>query len=85
MDQYHETNPPSELKSAVLGRESSKKNKSLKLEAKWSKREADLMIHYPSSPDGAYLAGVLSKKVMKELSERGYDVETLRFSIKRKI
>lgn len=54
------------------------------LRAYWSKREHDLMIDYPTSPDGWFLHGILSKEFTEELKSRGYDITTLRFSIKQK-
>lgn len=57
----------------------------------WSKRERDLLIHYPSKPDGHLLHVRLNsprfdgeKKLPSFVQERGYDLTTLRFSIKRK-
>jgi hypothetical protein len=58
------------------------------LTMKWSKRERDVTISYPRSCDGHLMAGVLSghnrDDLMKELDRRGYDLTTLRFSIKQK-
>jgi hypothetical protein len=62
------------------------------LSAKWSKKEKDVMFHYPSKPDGHYLYGALSRprydydgkptpSIIDELKSRGYDVTTLLFSI----
>jgi hypothetical protein len=58
--------------------------RNLPLKANWSKRERDVMIHYPRSPDGHWLAGVFDKSFVDELDRRGYDVTTLRFSVKSK-
>lgn len=60
-----------------------------KLTARWSKRENDILFHYPSSPDGHLLCGALAgfgvKDLHKELERRGYDLTTLRFSIAKKV
>jgi hypothetical protein len=66
------------------------------LSAKWSKKEGDIMIHYPSSPDGHLLHNVLAAKhyhplakvwdnlsFREELIARGYDITTLKFSIEK--
>jgi hypothetical protein len=52
----------------------------------WSKAERDLVLCHPSGPqtkaDSHYLnACVITKEVSEELTRRGYDVTTLRFSI----
>lgn len=63
-----------------------------RLRASWSKREKDIVFHYPSKPDGhllhdffsyAKLAGA-GKSLLEELEARGYDLATLKFSIERK-
>ena len=60
------------------------------LTAEWSKRERDILYHYPSKPDGHLLhcrLGVGStqgKALLDELEERGYDLTTLQFSIRRR-
>lgn len=55
----------------------------------WSKREKDWMCGGPTSATRALLAfdfvcSDTFKKLVKELDERGYDIETLRFSVKKK-
>ncbi len=67
-----------------------------KLTFKWSKREKDLICHFPDSPDGALVfdsftserfrpaSKIWSKSFVAELKERGYDITTLKFSIKKK-
>jgi hypothetical protein len=55
-----------------------------KLRATWSKRERDVMVHYPRSCDGHWLSSVLNLAFTDELDRRGYDVTTLRFSVARK-
>ena len=54
------------------------------LSANWSTREQDIMFHFPRKPDGHYLAMVLSQTVTDELQRRGYDITTLKFSIRLK-
>lgn len=54
------------------------------LRATWSKRERDVIIHYPRKCDGHWLSGVFDKAFTDELEKRGYDVTTLRFSVHRK-
>ncbi len=68
------------------------------LTLKWSKKEKDLIVHYPSSPDGnlamyTFTAerhhplplpnGEWSPSFVEELKKRGYDITTLKFSIKK--
>ena len=56
-----------------------------KFRVNWSKRERDLMIHYPlgsqTKCDGHWISGVFDKEFTDELEKRGYDVTTLKFSI----
>lgn len=51
----------------------------------WSKRERDVMIYFPlgtcTSSDGHWISGVFDKAFTDELTKRGYDVSTLRFSV----
>lgn len=63
------------------------------LKARWSKRENDVLIDFPNKPDGGFLQGWLvhardriypDKSFLKLLEERGYDLTTLKFSIKKK-
>lgn len=94
------------------------RNPEIELKACWSKREEDIMIHYPSKPDGHFMWGLLSSKTMSsrftdqakrdgdkivtkqdwnnnlciieegsfldQLDARGYDLSTLKISIKKK-
>jgi hypothetical protein len=53
------------------------------LRAYWSKREHDVMIGYPRKCDGHWLSGVFNKAFTDELTARGYDVTTMRFSIQQ--
>lgn len=66
-----------------------------KLTMKWSKRERDMMINFPTKPDGHLLHTVLNGQrfdaegrpepsLVDELAERGYDLTTLRFTVTRK-
>jgi hypothetical protein len=69
--------------------------------ASYSKREHDILFHYPERCDGALLHYYLGcerlsysplsackyetdKSLFKKLEDRGYDITTLRFSIKKK-
>jgi hypothetical protein len=65
------------------------------LRARWSKREKDILISFPSKPDGHLLQiylncerysfdGTIMPSLVKELESRGYDITTLKFSIQRK-
>lgn len=58
-----------------------------KLRINWSKRENDLMIHFPLGSqtvcDGHLLASML-RDLRPELERRGYDITTLRFEISPK-
>lgn len=54
----------------------------------WSKREKDWMIDGPNGPDKhlthAWMSGRLTfDQFIEELQTRGYDVSTLRLSVKR--
>lgn len=61
-----------------------------KLRVSWSKREQDLMFHFPTRKcDGALLYHALNttevhqgRSLVEELEARGYDISTLKFSIK---
>jgi len=55
----------------------------------WSRKENDWMITYPRSCDGHFIHSDLLrsetfKNLVEELQTRGYDIETIRFSVKRK-
>lgn len=69
------------------------------LAAKWSKREKDVMFYYPGSKSDGHLLHCFfsyartsftemqdpkSKSLLDELEARGYDITTLKFSIKKK-
>lgn len=67
--------------------------KDKELKVKWSKKEDDFLIIYPRSPDGGlindylfnnqfWFNGDIKKSLKEELKERGYDLKTLKFSIK---
>lgn len=71
------------------------------LTAKWSKKEKDIIYHYPRRCDGHLIHYYLSCKrpkinyltketewedsLVEELEKRGYDITTLKFSIERKV
>lgn len=59
-----------------------------KLRAYWSKRETDVMLHFPLGRqtvcDGHWLSGVFDKNFIEQLEARGYDPTTLRFSVEPK-
>lgn len=54
----------------------------------WSKRENDFNIYYPRKVDGWVMHDILRSDAFKEFKEevknRGYDLETIRFSVKLK-
>jgi len=56
-----------------------------KLRAIYSKKEGDVMLHFPlgqgTKSDGAFLSGVFGKSFTDELASRGYDITTMKFSI----
>lgn len=56
-----------------------------KLRARWSKKEKDLMLHFPegisTKSDAHWLSCLFDKQFTDELSRRGYDPTTLKFSI----
>lgn len=52
----------------------------------YSKKEKDFLIHYENdySSNAAYINDhILNKEFVDELKNRGYDVSTLKFSIKK--
>lgn len=56
-----------------------------KLQAFWSKKERDIMLNYPlgvlTKSDGHWLSGIFNEAFTNELTARGYDVTTLKFSV----
>ena len=70
------------------------------LTLKWSKREKDLMVYFPRKPDGNLVLHIFcserpsmnydtgkiefEKSFEEELIARGYDITTLKFSVKLK-
>lgn len=53
----------------------------------WSKRERDLTVGWDKEPGTAnprYVLGLFSQEVLDELTQRGFDVTSLRFSISRR-
>lgn len=59
-----------------------------KLRAYWCKRENDIMLYHPlgmqTSCDAHWLSGVFNKEFTDELTKRGYDVATIKFSVEPK-
>lgn len=53
----------------------------------WSKKENDWMIYYPEKPDGWMMNDFIKSDVFQnfigELNKRGYDTDSLRFSVKK--
>ena len=60
-----------------------------KFRVNWSKREKDLVYHYPlgimTKSDAHWLNGIFTEKFTDELESRGYDVKTFKFEICPKI
>lgn len=60
-------------------------NPSDKLRAYWSKRESDIVLHWPgghgTKSDGHWLSGIFDQKFIDELRCRGYDPTTIKFSV----
>jgi len=57
-----------------------------RLVIKWSKRERDIIYHYPRKADGHYAHHALGeplKRFLDEMGKRGYSRESLFISIKR--
>lgn len=69
-----------------------------KLTVKYSKREKELICHYPDSSDSRMVYDMLHSKrhhplplpygefndsFLEELTKRGYDIKTLKFSIEK--
>lgn len=76
---------------------SNRPNYNTHLVVKWSKKENDLLIGGPNGPDRHLTHGFFNRtpiltwdgkvayeNFVKELENRGYDITTLKFSIKRK-
>jgi hypothetical protein len=70
------------------------------LRARWSKKERDFVVEFPNKPDGHLLnrylftltpepsplhPGEKRLTLLEELEARGYDLSTLKFSIKKKV
>lgn len=59
-----------------------------KLRATWSKKENDIILHFPlgvgTKSDAHYLSGIFNKEFTDELVSRGYDVSTFKFSVEPK-
>ena len=57
------------------------------IRVRWSKRENDLIVDWDKERGGAnprYVLSLFSAEVLDELTQRGLDVHSLRFSISRK-
>lgn len=56
-----------------------------KLRAYWSKREKDVMLYHPlgvcTTADANWLSGIFNREFTEELTRRGYDVSTMKFSV----
>lgn len=56
-----------------------------KLLAYWSKKEKDIMLHWPggisTKSDAHWLSGIFNKEFTEELERRGYNISTIKFSI----
>ena len=59
-----------------------------KLRATYSKKESDVILHYPlgfhTKRDAHWLSSVFGEEFTDELDKRGYDVTTMRFSVEPK-
>ena len=55
------------------------------LRAYWSETERDMMYYFPlgiqTKCDAGFLCSVLNKEFKAEMTRRGYDIKTMRFSI----
>ena len=57
-----------------------------KVVIKWSKREKDVMIHYPRKADGHFAHATLTEPIrvfLDEMEKRGYDRDSFFLKIKR--
>lgn len=56
-----------------------------KLRILWSKKQRELMFHWPlgiaTKSDAHYLYGIFNEVFICEMRQRGYDIQTLRFEI----
>ena len=56
-----------------------------KLRATWSKKEKDVMLHFPlgrlTKSDAHWLSGIFTAEFIQELKERGYDHTTMKFEV----
>lgn len=53
----------------------------------WSRKEKDLMAAWDdgiSKASGRYVMSIFTDAILKDLDERGFDIATLRFQIRRK-
>jgi len=57
-----------------------------KVVVKWSKRERDVIIHFPRSTDGHFTHNTLTEPIktfLDEMEKRGYDRNSFFLKIKR--
>lgn len=63
--------------------------KTAKLRVDWSKKEGDLILHYPigrfTKNDAHYLSRFFNNEFIKEMTDRGYDITTLKFEVSPKL
>lgn len=56
-----------------------------KLRADWSKKERDIMLHFPigfsTKSDGHWLSVIFGKEFAAEIEARGYDISTMKFEV----
>ena len=56
-----------------------------KLRATYSRKERDVILHFPlgtsTVSDGHYLSGIFNKAFTDEMEKRGYNLATMKFSI----
>jgi len=58
-----------------------------KIRVYWSKKEGDLMVdwdHEAGQANPRYVLSLFPQEVLDELTNRGYDISTLRFQIRKK-
>jgi len=60
-----------------------KKNNIETFKANWSKKENDIMLYFPKKSEGSYFSGIFNQNFIKDVISMGYDITTLKFSIKK--
>lgn len=50
---------------------------------KWNKKESDIEVNWNagSGRDAGFFIELIPPKILKEIKDRGYDIETIKFSI----